>query len=249
MKGALQYDELGKWTIGLLVLVFIGIFIATQYNSGVFSFLRQIPTNLTAYDPEDGSSFVRYDVVGKAIEYRTTTSWKRFDNDAGAFTLGKITLVPGNVKANLEDLWIKQERGERKSSLSAGEIIFARNPALANNAVQGVTLWWSTSECKDPCIKVGDLPGEFRFQGNVQGIFILRSNNNLELVKPKGSTYAFTQTDLQTAKSSLLTYRDSVLVKPVGIGNAYYCAQYSVAWKKGYIVVNLAAPVSEDTVC
>jgi hypothetical protein len=249
MKGALQYDELGKWTIGLLVLVFIGIFIATQYNSGVFSFFRQIPTNLTAYDPEDGSSFVRYDVVGKAIEYRTTTSWKRFDNDAGAFTLGKVTLIPGNVKDALHRYWYSGREG-LSLSFKEGTLTSKRNPAAIESSINIVTLGvFATKVCEDPCVRVGDLIGEYSMSTALTGIFILKSNNNLELVKPQGSTYTFTQTDLQTAKSSLLTYRDSVLVKPVKIGTSYYCAQYSVAGKKGYVVVNMARPVSEDTTC
>ncbi len=251
MRGALPQDELGKWTIGLVLLCVVAVALVTQYNSGVFSFFQQIPTNLTSYDTGDGYAYVRYNTATLQVEYRQTDKWVGFGNQAQAFTLGKVDVVPGEVKEAFRRYWFRGVRGSSRVPFLQGELEIATSPSLKDDEVVGIS-WHgfsNTYTCTAPCVKVGDLVGEYVVSGSSEKIiFILRSNNAIELVKQKGSTFTLLQKELEEAKKVMLAYRDAPLAIPLSYGGKEYCVQYRVSGKEGSLVIDLARPV-EGGIC
>lgn len=250
MRGALAQDELGKWTIGLFLLALVGIFLVQQANGGVFSFFKQIPTNLTSYDTGDGYAYVRYNTATLAVEYRQTDSWTGFGNQVQTFTLGDVEVVPGEVKKEFKRYWYEGDRGIGTVSFLQGELVIAHYPSFVSNEVYGVTLWWPTTTCTSPCVKVGDLAASYRIPGTSEDIiFILRSNNAIEFVLKTGSRFTLMQKDVEEAKKMMLAYRDSYLDIPLSYEGKKYCVQYKVSGKEGHLVIDLARPVEDGTVC
>lgn len=256
MRGAIQTDELGKWSLALFVLAIIALFLATQYHSGVFSFFRQIPSNFSYYDSEDGSAFVRLNVdENRFLEYRTTADWARFSSDAQSFTLGRETFSPSKVHSALYNFWFTSIRGNQTRSLSLGTLEVVGSPERVSNE-QAELSWGGLSisyKCPtNPCIYGGDLVGLYKFKdGTSPGFFILRANNDIAFAKNKAkeSTFEPNQTLLGEAKEVLLAHRDGYLSVPLFFEGKYYCINYMSSRNKGHLVVNLAAPVQVDTSC
>ncbi|MSS74791.1 hypothetical protein EXS73_01055 [Candidatus Pacearchaeota archaeon] len=253
MRGALPQDELGKWTIGLVLLCLVAVALVTQYNSGVFSFFQQIPTNLTSYDTGDGYAYVRYNPATLQVEYRQTDTWVRFGDESRSFTLGKVDVVPGEVKETFRRYWFGGVRGSNTFYFLQGELSLVNAPAYVSSEVSDVSLFpWPKQVyvCATPCIKRGDLTGAYLLPGGISpGVFILRSNNAIEFVRNTGSTFTLLQKELEEAKKVMLAYRDGYLDIPLSYGGKAYCIQYRVSGKEGHLVIDVARPVEDTTVC
>ena len=256
MRGAIQTDELGKWSLALFVLVVLVLFFGTQYDKGVFSFFRQIPSNFSYYDSEDGSAFVRLNVDEKHfLEYRTTASCATFSSPTDPFTLGRETFTPSVVHTALFNFWFIRFSEAEPFRLSLGTLEVRRSPERTSNE-NAVFTWWGLStsyECPtNPCIYGGDLVGLYKFgDGTSPGFFILRANNDIAFAKNTANERTFVPDRelLAQAKGVLLAYRDGILPIPVSIDGKHYCINYMSSGNKGHLVVNLAIPVQVDTTC
>lgn len=260
-RGGEEAGELQKWGVGLLLFAVVGGFLVMQANGGVFSFFKQIPTNFTSYDSGDEHAYVRWNTATLQLEYRQTAGWSRFDPSASSFVLNKVSFSSSLLFDAFKSYWYEGIRADDVVSFSQGTLYMAQYPSLLEGRTADVTYLpvfrlrkaiylWTDYECTEPCIHQGDLAAQYYVEGaNVKGVFILRSYNVLDFVNAKGSTTSITPAQLIEAKRKMLAYRDGYLDTPLSFDGKNYCVQYATFRQEGHLVIDLAKPVEEGTLC